>query len=388
MTTTKLLPHYATLLAILMSTSLNAEQLLETKEALGQSLYFDQNLSKNRNQSCATCHAPSTGFIDNRENSVKGAASIGSDGVSIGDRNAPTASYSKFSPNFSLREDGEYVGGQFHDGRAADLQEQAGGPPLNPGEMAMESKEAVLERLLENPLYKNSFVKLFDKNVLNNPETAYAAMTESIAQFEKTAQLAPFNSRYDRYLKGTYKMTEQEELGRTLFFSQQFSNCNLCHQLNKLPGQAQETFTNYQYRNIGVPVNTQLRALNGKSKDFIDHGLLENPEVTDQKQDGKFKVPTLRNIAVTGPYMHNGVFSDLKTVVLFYDKYNSRKASRKINPETSKPWGAPEVSNTVALKELEKGNALNNKRIDALVAFMKTLTDKQYEHIVYPQQNP
>ncbi|MGB1239401.1 MAG: cytochrome-c peroxidase, partial [Pseudomonadales bacterium] len=156
--------------------------------------------------------------------------------------------------------------------------------------------------------------------------------------------------------------------------------------LKRLPGQAGETFTNYQYRNIGVPVNKQVRLANGKGLDYIDAGLLDNPAVSDSAERGKFKTPTLRNVALTAPYMHNGVFQDLKTVVLFYDKYNSRKAKRQINPETGEAWGAPEVAETVALKELEKGGALSDKRINALIAFMKTLTDKRYEHLVYAKE--
>ena len=80
--------------------------------------------------------------------------------------------------------------------------------------------------------------------------------------------------------------------------------------------------------------------------------------------------------------MHNGVFQDLRTVVLFYNKYNSRSAKRQINPETTVQWQAPEVPENIALKELESGPALDNKRIDALVAFMKTLTDQRYEYLL------
>lgn len=80
--------------------------------------------------------------------------------------------------------------------------------------------------------------------------------------------------------------------------------------------------------------------------------------------------------------MHNGVFKDLKTVVLFYDKYNSRSKKRAVNPETEEPWGKPEVAATISLKELKTGPALENKRVNALVAFLKTLTDSRYEHLL------
>lgn len=351
-------------------------------ESLGQQLYFDKNLSKNRTQSCATCHAPEHGFIDNRKNSVKGAASLGDDGKSLGDRNAPTAAYAMFSPEFARNKKGIYLGGQFHDGRENDLAGQAGGPPTNPIEMAMPNKATVVDRLKENASYTNSLKKLFGENIFDDQEKVYAAMAKSIAAFEKTELFAPFDSKYDRYLKGEYKLTKKEDLGMTLFFSQQFTNCNLCHQINTSQTYNKETFSNYEYHNIGVPKNLELRALNGKKESFIDHGLLDNPAITDTAQDGKFKVPTLRNVAVTAPYMHNGVFNDLKTVILFYDKYNSRSKKRQINPETGKKWKEPEVKENISLKELETGPALKNKRVNALVAFMKTLTDKRYEHLL------
>jgi cytochrome c peroxidase len=370
------------ILGLFLFNPAQAEESQSKKEILGQQLFFDVNLSKNRTQSCATCHNPSHGFIDDRNNGVKGAASLGDDGQSIGDRNAPTATYALFSPDFHRNKKGQYVGGQFHDGREKDLKGQAGGPPTNPGEMAMPDKAATVTRILENKAYVRQFKTLYAKTIFEDKDKAYAAMADSIAHFEKTAFFAPFDSKYDRYLKGEYKLTQQEDLGMTLFFSQQFTNCNLCHQLNKSPISKTETFSNYEYHNIGTPINTALRKANGKANDFIDHGLLDNPAIDDTKQDGKFKVPTLRNIAVTAPYMHNGVFSDLKTVVLFYDQYNSKRAKRKINPETQQPWGKPEVAENISLTELKTGPALSNKRINAIVAFLKILTDKRYEHLL------
>lgn len=352
------------------------------KAQLGQQLYFDTNLSKNRTQSCATCHAPDKGFADPRDNGVNGAVSLGDDGESLGDRNAPTAAYAMFSPKFQLTDEGKYKGGQFHDGRESSLAGQAGGPPTNPIEMGLPSKTTAVERLLENVAYVKSFKAIYGDEIFADAEQAYGAMADSIAAFERTELFAPFDSKYDRFLRGEYKLTAQEELGRTLFFSQQFTNCNQCHQLQTSQRHPQETFTNYEYHNIGVPVNQAARAKNGVAADHVDRGLLDNPQVSDSKQAGKFKVPTLRNVAVTGPYMHNGVFQDLRTVVVFYDKYNSRSAKRQINPETGKAWGNPEVADNISLKELESGPALKEKRIDALVAFMNTLTDQRYEHLI------
>jgi len=259
----------------------------------GRLLYFDVNLSKNRTQSCATCHAPERGFVDSRPNAAAGAVSLGDDGRSLGDRNAPTVSYAGFSPRFHRSDKGEYVGGQFLDGREPDLKGQAGGPPLNPIEMGMPEEAAVVARLRENPVYVAALRHLYGDRVFEDTETAYAAMAESIAAFEKTDFFAPFDSRYDRHLRGQYRMTPQEELSMTLFFSSQFTNCNLCHQLKRLPASEGETFSNYEYHNIGTPVNTLVRALNGLADGHVDRGLLDNPDVNDPAQAGKFKVPTL-----------------------------------------------------------------------------------------------
>ena len=369
------------LLTLLPAAALQAAEIASA-EQLGQMLFFDVNLSKNRTQSCATCHDPGRAFTDSRDNGVGGAVSLGDNGRSLGDRNAPTAAYASFSPPFHRGADGKFRGGQFHDGRAATLAEQAGGPPLNPAEMAMPDKAAVVERLRENPIYVDAFERLHGAGILTDDERAYAAMAASIAAFEQTDLFAPFDSRYDRFLRGELELTPEEELGRTLFFSGQFTNCNLCHQLNPLPGTAGEAFASYEFHNIGVPANHAIRARNGMGPEAVDHGLLANPAVTDPAQDGRFKVPTLRNVAVTSPYMHNGVFRDLRTVILFYNKYNSRSARRQINPETGVAWDAPEVAGTLSLEELETGPALDDRRIDALVAFLRTLTDRRYEHLL------
>ena len=354
----------------------------QSKAALGEALYFDVNLSKNRTQACATCHDPDFGFVDPRPTAAGCAVSLGDDGVSLGDRNAPTAAYARFSPPFHQMEDGAYRGGQFLDGREPDLKGQAGGPPLNPIEMGMPGKAAVVTRLKENPAYVQAFDALFGAGILDDAEAGYEAMRESIAAFEQTPLFAPFDSKYDRYLSGEAELTAQEELGLVLFFSQQFTNCNQCHQLHTSQVARTETFSNYEYHNIGVPANEAARAVNGVPAGQIDRGLLDNPLVSDPAQAGKFKVPTLRNVAVTGPYMHNGVFDDLRTAVLFYNKYNSRAPAAQTNPETGKTWRPPEVEGTLSLKELEHGPALDDKRIDALVAFLRTLTDRRYEHLL------
>lgn len=366
-----------TALFLLLGTVLFAGEKEQIK--LGELLFFDTSLSKNRTQSCATCHNPQHGFIDNRDNGIGSMVSLGDDGKSLGDRNAPTVSYAVFSPHFRIdAKSNKIKGGQFLDGRENDLKGQAGGPPLNPIEMGMSSKAEVVSRLKENADYVKMFEKLYGKGVLNSPEKGYDAMTRAIAAFESTKMFSPFDSKYDRYLKGQYSLTPQEELGKSLFFSNNNTNCAKCHQL-KGEDKVGETFSNYEYHNIGVPSNPTLFDRGIVQEGFVDKGLAKNPKAAMGENEGKFKVPTLRNIAVTAPYMHNGVFKDLRTVVLFYDKFNN--PARKLNPETQKAWGKAEIEHSISTKEM-KAKKLSDEKVDALVAFLKLLTDKKYEHLV------
>jgi cytochrome c peroxidase len=189
-----------------------------TKAVLGEKLYSETNLSFNRTMSCATCHNPDKGFIADRLNADNkvSAVSLGNDGFSHGTRNAPTASYAMFSPVFHIGTRQRFnkqssnktytgaLGGQFVDGRVPDLKGQAAGPPLNPVEMGMADKAGVVARIQENYYYVESFKHLYGKTIFDDSDTAYAAMADSISEFEKTKKFAPFDSKYDRFLRGKY----------------------------------------------------------------------------------------------------------------------------------------------------------------------------------------
>lgn len=382
----------------------NSVPALKSQALLGEALFFDVNLSLNRTQSCATCHDPERAFVDGRvgDDGQIRAVSLGDDGISLGDRNAPTAAYAMFNPAFHYgtharfnSQQGDYegfIGGQFHDGRAPGLEEQAEGPPVNPIEMGMPDKASVVERIRENPDYVDSFEYLFGNTVFNEVDTAYAAAADAIAEFERSEEFAPFNSIYDRVLAGEWEADDPNHLynplskaaqGKALFFSQQFTNCATCHQLRP-NSSTDEVFTNHEFHNIGIPVNEAVRAANGAADEFLDNGLLDNPAVVDESQRGKFKVPTLRNVAVTGPYMHNGVFRELRTVIQFYDHFLTGSEFTN-NPETGKPWRSPEIADTISLAELEDGRTLSANEVDAIVCFLRTLTDARYEHLIEDQ---
>jgi cytochrome c peroxidase len=348
---------------------------------LGRALFFDVSFSANRNQSCASCHDPERAFSDGRDSGVSGAVSLGSDGSSLGDRNAPSTTYAFLIPDFHKDDENQFVGGYFPDGRAATMVEQAGQPFVNQIEMALPDNAAVVDRVRQNPAYVESFEKLYGESIFDQPENAFRAITESIVAFERTDQFAPFDSRYDRFLRGEVQLTEEEELGRLLFFSS-LTNCVTCHTLNRLESSARETFTDHRYYNIGVPTNIRVRQMNTLDESHRDLGLLENPAVDDPALAGKFRVPSLRNVAVTGPYMHNGVFQALSTAIFFYGKFTLSNRQSQINPETGQPWGQPEVAETVETDLLSQGQPITRERAELIATFLQTLTDQRYESLL------
>ena len=369
-----------------------------TQAALGEALFHDENLSFNRTQSCASCHNAARAFTDPSLNpqGLPRSASVGDDGVSLGDRNTPTAMYSAITPSFvngtrtrvnSTAGDYEgWSGGQFWDGRANDLAAQAGAPILNPVEMNMPDKATVIDRVRENSEYETAFTQLFGADIFNDSENAYAALAQSIAAFEQSDALAPYTSKYDQFLSGDYQYSpiSKAATGKALFFSQQFTNCATCHQL-KTQGSEGETFSNYEFHNIGVPVNTALRNANGLGAEHQDTGLASSealPDGTDTSTlEGKFRTPTLRNVGVTAPYMHNGVFQSLDTVIRFYDRHLAG-SDNEINPETGIAWAAPEVAENISTDILQTGPKLSDSDIEALTCFLYSLTDEAYEALL------
>jgi cytochrome c peroxidase len=129
-------------------------------------------------------------------------------------------------------------------------------------------------------------------------------------------------------------------------------------------------------------VNAEVRGKNGLGDEHVDTGLLQNPGVNDTVHSGRFRVPSLRNVAVTGPYMHNGVFQELETAIVFYNRYLVISDESRINPETGQPWEEAEVPHTIELELLQEGQPLTGQRLAQLIAFLETLTDQRYEHLL------
>lgn len=242
--------------------------LSEEAIKLGRRLFYDPILSGDSTMSCATCHVQEDGFSDKRR------FSIGIDG-SIGDRQS--------MPIINVA----WMEKLFWDGRAIKVKGQALEPVENPIEMKAHWP-IVVEKLKIHDIY----IKMFD-DAFPGQEITKDLAAEAIAQFEKT--IISSNSKFDKYLKGQYTLTEQEQRGYDLFFSEQ-ADCFHCH--------SGALVTDLQFHN------------NGLDAIHIDKGL-EN--VTKNINDrGKFKTPTLRNISYTAPYMHDGRFNTIDEVLDHY----------------------------------------------------------------------
>ncbi|WP_370575843.1 cytochrome-c peroxidase [Methanomethylovorans sp.] len=364
------------LLAVALLATSGTCAALSDEEELGKLLYFDTNLSTPVGQSCASCHEPSAGFADpdNGLSVSQGVLPLNR----FGNRNSPTAAYAAYSPDFgTITEDDEtlYAGGQFWDGRAKDLVEQAKGPFLNPLEMNNPNKRTVIVKI-KNSEYADFFEEVTGVDLKDlsdsNVELAYNKVAEAIAAYEGTSEVNQFSSKYDLYLAGDVQLTDEETLGLELFEGKAL--CSQCHPSEPGPYADQALFTDYTYDNLGTPKNMDNpfydlpRKFNPEGAGFIDYGLggflKSSGTMGWENEAGKVKVPTLRNIAVTSPYMHNGVFGSLTEVV---DFYNTRD-------NVSSNWPAPEVAENVNIDEL--GDlGLNETEVTALVAFMETLTD-------------
>jgi cytochrome c peroxidase len=359
---------FALLVAHLACSSGSNPVVPNEEAALGRQLFFDTALSEPAGQSCASCHAPEKGFTDPRP----GSSSEGVVPGLFGARNAPTAAYAAFSPAFAYdAAEGTYRGGQFLDGRASSLADQAQGPPLNPIEMHNPDRASYVAKLAQRP-YAAQFQAKYGQGIFQDADRAFQRAAEAIAAFERSRECSPFSSKYDAYLQGTTALTAQERRGLALFEGR--VGCAACHPSQPTADQPRPLFTDFTYDNLGVPRNptnpfyTVPSSVNPAGQAFVDVGLAANPTVIAQgralESRGKFKVPTLRNLALTGPYFHHGGFATLKDVVAFYNTRDSQ-------PQR---WGAPEIPENVNREEL--GNlGLSEAEEDALVAFLLTLTD-------------
>ncbi len=351
------------------------------REWIGQRIFFDTRLSEPAGVSCASCHDPERAFSG--DNGSKLVVARGSKPESLGTRNTPTLMYLATAPEFKFVERGGKrvpVGGFFWDGRAATLEAQAKGPFLNPLEMNNGDAKTLVVKVAAAD-YAPLVRRAFGANVFSDPERAFDAIATSLAAFQSSAPFAPFTSKFDAVVRGQTKFGEQEERGFSLFTIRQKGNCAECHSIDRESKDPRDSlFTNFGYHALGL--TREVRVPRNGDRSFIDMGIC-GPHRTDapdgKKWCGFFKTPTLRNVELTAPYMHNGRFDSLRDAVAFY-------ATRDTHPERWFPAGKfddlpAELHANVDRetppyhREPGKRPALNDEEIDDIVVFLKTLTD-------------
>jgi cytochrome c peroxidase len=351
-----------------------------------------------------------------------------------GFRNSPSLMYASFTPPFSMA--GGPVGGFFRDGRASSLATQAEQPFTTPFEMANTDASEVVGKLRLSSTTLQAFIAAYGDSALNDPQTALRDMGLALAAFEsEDPRFHPFTSKFDYWLQGRAQLTPQEQKGLELFNNPGKGNCTACHPSQPQAYNSHALFTDFTYDNIGVPRNWSIPANTSGGATpapvdvpadaeyaYYDLGLCGPfaPAADDVNARpnlsattslcGLFKVPTLRNIALTSPYFHNGVFSTLHQVVQWYVTRDvNNNTANNPNPVSAGPGGNPYMTvgtfytaadGTPDLYEYNdlpvaydagvnvgevpytpptfgggQAPTLTSEEIDAVVAFLCTLTD-------------
>ena len=318
--------------------------LSPAKQELGKMLFYDPILSGEHDIACATCHLPDHGYADGLDLSI-GVGGVGkstnrvdnSNGrIPVLSRNSPTIVNTAFNGIISGNQNYDpLLAPMFWDGRKKSLENQCAGPPTSfnimrgNGYAAAVTYDSILARLQSIPEYDLMFTNAFNMpNSITKENIANA-----IACFERT--IISINSPYDRYVRGDRSaLTPDQKLGLQLFYTK--ANCVNCH--------SGPMFSDYNYYNLGIAYNPKSPTIDkGFNNQFL------------------FRTPTLRNVAITAPYMHNGMLRTLEDVMDHYIRANSSNADINfIDPK------------------IQKLN-LNSTEISAILAFLNALTDDGYD---------
>jgi cytochrome c peroxidase len=334
----------------------------QEKIALGNRLFHDPRLSSTGTVSCATCHLDAKAFTDSPLKTSEGINKL------TGTRNAPTVA------------NAAYFTSQFWDGRSPSLEDQALHPFLNPVEMGLPNHEPILKLVRRDADYEVAFKKAFGKQ---GKQISMKEVTQAIASFERTLIFG--DSPFDRYYFGhdPKAMSEAAIRGLNVFLGQ--GRCVSCHVIE----QTQALFTDNRFHNIGVGINRIQDEVPHLAGEFlkakaagvnVDEKVLTDAKtselgrfaITDQFDDlGAFKTPTLRNVAVTAPYMHDGSLKTLKDVVMHYNLGGLSPGDPGINAFLSG-----------GIRPLN----LSSEQIDDLVAFMEALTSPKFAQSGFAQR--
>ena len=332
------------------------------KAALGEKLFRDPRFSATGTVSCATCHAAGKAFTDSPLKTSEGINRL------TGTRNAPTVANAAF---FST---------QFWDGRSPSLEDQALHPFLNPVEMGLPNHEPILQLVRTDAVYASSFERAFGKT---QDQITMTEVSRAIAAFERTLIFG--DSPFDRYYFGRdpTAMSDAAVRGLQVFVGQ--GRCVSCHVIE----QTQALFMDNRFHNIGVGINRiqpdvprlASKFLKAKASGAsVDEKVLMDPKaselgrfaVTDQFDDlGAFKTPSLRNVAVTPPYMHDGSLKTLHDVVTHYNLGGLSPGDPSVNAFLSG-----------GIRPLN----LTSAQIDDLVAFLEAMTSPNFAATAPPTQ--
>jgi cytochrome c peroxidase len=324
------------------------------KITLGEKLYNDKRFSSTGEVACATCHDPEKAFTDSPLKTSEGVNKL------TGTRNAPTVVNAAYMPT------------QFWDGRSPSLEDQALHPPVNPVEGGLADHEPILEIVRTDPEYVRMFQDVFRKT---GNEVTMDEVTKAIAAFERTVVAG--NSPFDRYFYAGEKdaLTDAQRRGFELYVNK--GRCVSCHVIE----QTQATFTDGRFHNVGVGINeiqTDVPALADEylkadlTGEEVDHEVLTDKRsselgrfavTTEFDGLGAFKTPTLRNVAVTAPYMHDGSKATLRDVMVHYNNGGVTNEGDHVNDFLSG-----------GIRPLD----LTEDEIDDLVAFMDALTSPEF----------
>ena len=327
------------------------------KIALGKKLFDDKRFSTTGEVACATCHAEDKTFTDSPLSVSEGINKL------TGTRNSPTVVNSV------------YFETMFWDGRSPSLEDQALHPFINPVEMGLKDHEPILKIVRSDPEYVKAFKQVFGKS---GEEITMDEVTKAIASFERT--LVTGNSPFDRYFYGGQNdaLTPAQKRGFHHFVNK--GRCVSCHVIE----QTQAVFTDNRFHNIGVGINDIQDDVPGLAHEFlkaeataseVDVEVLTNKKTSELGRFavtrgldglGAFKTPTLRNIDVTAPYMHDGSLKTLREVV---EHYNNGGVTKEGDPVNDFLGGG--------IRPLE----LTDEEIDDLVAFMEALTSPEFAEL-------
>jgi cytochrome c peroxidase len=362
----------------------------ELTVALGRKIFFDPSLSRSGRMSCATCHNPAHAYGPPNGLAVQlGGPELDRQGA----RAVPSLRYvlnrtplwnKKYIDNPAerlLEGDEAPVGGFGWDGRFRTLHEQATFPLLAPNEMANADAAEVVSKLKRAP-YAGEFRRAFGAQIFDDPAEAYAQALFCLERFQLEDQsFHPYTSKFDDYLDGKAQLSEQEQRGMALFDDPRRGNCASCHLDRKGANGSHPLFTDYQYEALGVPRNREIAA--NAAQGYFDMGLC-GPLRTDQSGQSKFcglfKTPTLRNVATRGAFFHNGRFHTLKDALRFYVRRDTEPATwypfRKFDDLPPAYRSNVDVIDLPLTRKQGEAPVWNDDEIDDVIAFLKTLSDR------------